>query len=88
MSRPSVAFVAVLCIASLVYPVVPISPQIFFTSALGLAILAALFAGRSPVDGRPPRGRFLCDTCKLNDARYCSRPGRPNATECPDYRGR
>ena len=29
---------------------------------------------------------FLCDECKYNDSRYCSRPDRPNAVKCPDYK--
>ena len=29
---------------------------------------------------------YLCDSCKYNDARYCSQPDRPNAKRCPDYK--
>lgn len=31
-------------------------------------------------------GGFLCDSCKYNDQRYCSRPERPNASQCDEYR--
>jgi hypothetical protein len=38
----------------------------------------------------PPRykknTKFLCDSCKYNDARYCSKSERPNAIKCPDYK--
>ncbi|NQU42544.1 hypothetical protein HQ520_04615 [bacterium] len=29
---------------------------------------------------------FLCDTCKYDYPRACTRPERPNAMRCPDYR--
>ena len=29
--------------------------------------------------------RFLCDTCKYDYGSACTRPERPNATECDDY---
>ncbi len=28
---------------------------------------------------------FLCDRCKYNSPRYCTRPERPNAKRCPDF---
>ncbi|HOH30635.1 MAG TPA: hypothetical protein PLC40_13240 [Candidatus Hydrogenedentes bacterium] len=31
---------------------------------------------------------FLCDYCKYDYGSACSRPERPNATRCPDYRPR
>jgi len=31
-------------------------------------------------------GRILCDTCKYDYGTACTRPERPNATVCPDYR--
>ena len=31
---------------------------------------------------------FLCDKCKYNDVRYCSRPERPNAYECKEFKAR
>ncbi len=34
------------------------------------------------------RGRPLCDDCKYDYGDACSRPERPNAYSCPDYRRR
>jgi hypothetical protein len=31
---------------------------------------------------------FLCDNCKYDLPSACSRPQRPNAVKCPDYRPR
>ena len=31
---------------------------------------------------------FLCDHCKYDHPSACSRPQRPNAVKCPDYRPR
>jgi hypothetical protein len=39
-----------------------------------------------PDHPRYKNAKFLCDSCKYNDARYCSRSERPNATKCPDYK--
>ncbi|MHC5053507.1 MAG: hypothetical protein ACYTKD_02185 [Planctomycetota bacterium] len=33
-------------------------------------------------------GRILCDTCKYDYGTACTRPERPNATVCADYRKR
>ena len=33
-------------------------------------------------------GGFLCDSCLLDYGNACSRPERPNATQCPDYKKR
>ena len=30
----------------------------------------------------------LCDTCKYDYGNVCTRPERPNALRCPDYRRR
>jgi len=30
--------------------------------------------------------RYLCDTCKWDYGNACSRPERPNALVCPDYK--
>ena len=38
--------------------------------------------------GLAPRGRPLCDTCKYDYGNVCSRPERPNALRCPDYKHR
>jgi len=32
--------------------------------------------------------RFLCDKCRYDYRGACSRPERPNATECRDYKPR
>ena len=29
---------------------------------------------------------FLCDNCRYDHGNVCTRPERPNATKCPDYR--
>jgi hypothetical protein len=34
------------------------------------------------------RSEFLCDGCKYDNDRDCSRPERPNARSCPDFRRR
>jgi hypothetical protein len=93
-SRSIQAFVAVLLTGGLLSFVVPFSriPRGFFwLGVLALAAVAA-FALRGRRAGGPapslPRGEFLCDTCKYNDARYCGRAERPNATRCDDYRRR
>jgi hypothetical protein len=31
---------------------------------------------------------FLCDDCRYNYGSSCSRPERPNARVCPDYKRR
>ena len=31
-------------------------------------------------------GEFLCDTCLYDHGSACTRPERPNARRCPDYR--
>jgi hypothetical protein len=33
-------------------------------------------------------GKILCDTCMYDYGTACTRPERPNATVCPDYRRR
>jgi hypothetical protein len=56
-----------------------------------LGIAAAIFLGvlfSVSRKGRQKEGEFLCDTCKYNDERTCSRPERPNATHCPEFKGR
>jgi len=32
--------------------------------------------------------RYLCDDCKWDYGDACSRPERPNAVSCPDYKRR
>lgn len=29
---------------------------------------------------------YLCDTCKYSYGDVCTRPEKPNATKCPDYK--
>jgi len=56
---------------------------------VGLAIIggAVWFAiRRGKLSFLGVSGEFLCDSCKYSDARYCSRPDRPNAKRCPDYK--
>lgn len=38
--------------------------------------------------GLAPGGRPLCDTCKYDYGSVCTRPERPNAIRCPDYKHR
>ena len=45
-----------------------------------LGLLAWILARRE--DG----SRYLCDTCKYSYGDVCSRPEKPNATKCPDYK--
>jgi len=33
-------------------------------------------------------GEILCDTCRYDYGGACTRPERPNARRCPDYRHR
>ncbi len=33
-------------------------------------------------------GAILCDACKYDYGTACTRPDRPNATVCPDYKRR
>ena len=35
-----------------------------------------------------PSGRPLCDDCKYDYGSVCTRPERPNAMRCPDYKKR
>lgn len=50
------------------------------------AIIAAFLAGLAAL--KPGGGEYLCDTCKYNDARYCTQPERPNAMTCPEFKAR
>jgi len=34
------------------------------------------------------QGEPLCDTCRYDYGDACSRPERPNARSCPDYKRR
>jgi|SoiMethySBSTD1v2_1073268.scaffolds.fasta_scaffold25705_6 hypothetical protein len=87
MSKPVLAFIAVIAIAALTWQQVHGSMDIvtFWVAALFLAFGAALALRAGGGSASESSGEFLCDSCKLNDARYCSRPERPNATRCSDY---
>jgi len=37
---------------------------------------------------RQAPGKFLCDSCRYDYGDVCTRPERPNATRCPDYKRR
>jgi hypothetical protein len=88
MKRPFIVFAAVLAIAALLAMVLPLGGPVFWSIALAAAAVLSLASRAPAVGGFLPRSEFLCDTCKYNDARDCSRPERPNATRCPDYRSR
>ncbi len=95
MKRPLLVITAVVCIALMllfaVGPLAAVHPGLFWAAVIALVVIAAAAALRGRAGSRggvAGSGEFLCDTCKLNDARYCSRPERPNATRCPEYRGR
>jgi hypothetical protein len=92
MKKPLFTFAGVLALAGMLQfsvPAIPVRPVVYWGIAIAAAALLAL-AARAPAGGGGllRRGEFLCDTCKYNDPRDCSRPERPNATSCPDYRGR
>jgi hypothetical protein len=40
-------------------------------------VFAALFGSEK---------KFLCDSCRYDYGSACTRPERPNATKCPDYK--
>jgi len=100
VSRRLKTAVAVLVVAALlqatgVRQLLELSPASYWAIAVTLAGIAAVFLSR-PGRGRAagsgpfhvPGDEFVCDNCKYNDARYCSRSERPNAVDCPDYRSR
>ena len=92
LSRPVIVFTALLCAGAMLSyfaPVSVVSPFVFWAVLVPVACLFALAARRGP-GGTHSMGRsaFLCDSCKYNDARCCSRPERPNASRCPDYKSR
>lgn len=60
----------------------------YWIGVLGAAVCGAYLATRGSRSASGSKIEFLCDSCKYNDARYCGRPERPNATRCPDYKER
>jgi hypothetical protein len=91
LPNPLYRFVAVLLVVVLVggflWPIIGVSPGKYFAflivGALGLAALAS--AQGTPGAAGGGHG-FLCDRCKYNDPRYCSKPDRPNAYTCDEFR--
>lgn len=73
---------------------------IFFLIAIFIIFLKAMqlvFVGISEkIEERKRSGkkivgsgtRYLCDTCRYDYGTACSRPERPNAVQCPDYKPR
>jgi hypothetical protein len=55
---------------------------------LGFSILAGALVLAVRRGQRGQVSEFLCDRCKYNDVRTCSRPERPNATTCPEFKPR
>lgn len=90
MPRPLISATAVACVGILVGLAtgnLGLSPLVFFGIVAAAAAVTAVFAaGRRPGDSfLGGTSGFLCDTCRYNSERDCSRPERPNATRCPDY---
>lgn len=96
MSRSVVAYVVCLVAGGLLAPtLVPVlgSPLLYWGIVLVVGGLVSWRVGSSGGaaggDGGFLRaGEFLCDRCRYDDPRDCSRPERPNATRCDDYRPR
>lgn len=98
-SSPAVKLVVVaLIVAGLILPLVwsafsrQTSILLLLAIVAGIVVLGLASRRRNPSEeGSSPflsRTRFLCDRCKYNDPRDCSRPERPNAERCPDFRSR
>lgn len=51
-----------------------------------IVVAVVVFYAKKAKERRAAAGAFLCDSCKYNTPRYCSRPERPHATECETYR--
>ena len=88
MKRAVYTLAAVLCVAAVLhwYTDFGLRPAVYWLAAILIGTAAAFANRRAPAPWSPASGEFLCDTCKYNDARYCSRPERPNAVRCPDYK--
>lgn len=92
-SRAARIFVTTLIVGGLLsavgLPFLGISPLAYWGGVLFVAVLLTLIGARGSEDVHSGRGSaFLCDSCKYDDPRYCSRPERPNARRCEDYRRR
>lgn len=56
---------------------------------VGAVFLARKAGGRaSGAAGFRGSSEFLCDGCKYDHVDLCSRPERPNATSCDDFKAR
>ena len=92
MSRSALSFAAILAVAAVVSWSVPGAQGLFYwLGALLIAAATAYFTGAARRDGSPLIAfgdDFLCDSCKYNHASTCSRPERPNAERCDDYKRR
>jgi hypothetical protein len=53
-----------------------------FLAVAGIGALVFLLVRRGPGGG----SGYLCDTCKYSYGDVCTRPEKPNATKCPDYK--
>jgi hypothetical protein len=93
VKKPILAFAGVITIGAMMdfwaFPAemhfLGMHPVVYWSLVVLVASLAA-FAVRKPSAWNAARGEFLCDSCKYNDSRYCSRPERPNAARCPDFK--
>jgi hypothetical protein len=93
MSRGWIIFGTVLALGVLLSWIVPefLGGIPFWILVGGAATLAVILLKPGIRKSSSPylvSGEFLCDTCKYNHPGTCSRPDRPNATRCPDYRSR
>jgi hypothetical protein len=96
MPRPLIVFITIVCVgAMLSWFFVPlVGDRLFYW--LGVAVLGglgAVFLGGRRVQSDSgssflSKSEFLCDSCRYDNARDCSRPERPNAARCEDYRRR
>jgi hypothetical protein len=96
VTRPVLTFVAIIAAAALLAPTLAplVGGALIFWGAVAAAALASALL-LSPRRRREPgassflkSGRFLCDRCRYDSPRDCSRPERPNATRCDDFRSR
>lgn len=55
---------------------------------IGLFLVMGYFIAPWLGFGGMLRSGPLCDSCAYNDQRYCSRPERPNAEQCSEFKSR
>ena len=93
-SRAVQVFVVIVLVGGLasgVAPAIGLSLYAFWVGLFVTALVVAVGVASKSAAGSsffPTSGGFLCDDCKYNDARYCSRPERPHARRCPDHKSR